>query len=408
MINDNAITTVLLCSMLGLTDKKLKPYTNIRWNELEIKITNSKFQEPSALLRASREDLVRVLEISDEEGERIFALLQREINVSFLLEELERKGINICTKSDENYPRRLKKILKKYSPPLIFYSGDLSLANTAGIAIVGSRRSDQRAGIFTHELVSLAAQQRFSVFSGGASGIDSIAEEAVLNNGGYAISIVSDSLEKKIIKKEKREKIISGHLLMMSSQLPQSNFSAWRAMDRNKYVYALSSAAFVVSSGAEKSGTFAGATENMKKGWVPTFVYDTDAYSGNKVLINKGACPVGDLSNLSFKQLIEQECSYKNQVSLFNDKTMMAEEESQTVLSLQEKNEVVIDFDLYPVILKSLLDYLSQPKSLEEIKNDLKITQSQANKWLKRAKRDKVILKQNHPVRYVSNQGTSQ
>ena len=45
-------------------------------------------------------------------------------------------------------------------------------------------------------------------------------------------------------------------------------------MEINKYVYSLSNFAVVISSDYNKGGTWAGATENLKHGWVPLFVRD--------------------------------------------------------------------------------------------------------------------------------------
>jgi DNA processing protein len=60
-------------------------------------------------------------------------------------------------------------------------------------------------------------------------------------------------------------------------------------MGRNKLIYALSSAAVVVSSAVDTGGTWAGAIENLRAGWVPLFVRDgQDVPDGNRELIKRG------------------------------------------------------------------------------------------------------------------------
>jgi predicted Rossmann fold nucleotide-binding protein DprA/Smf involved in DNA uptake len=58
-------------------------------------------------------------------------------------------------------------------------------------------------------------------------------------------------------------------------------------MARNKYIYLLSNATVVVSSG-EKGGTWEGAKENLKKDWVPVLVsaHQQPLKAGNKALID--------------------------------------------------------------------------------------------------------------------------
>ena len=48
----------------------------------------------------------------------------------------------------------------------------------------------------------------------------------------------------------------------------------------------------VVASGAETGGTWAGAVEALKNGWVPVFVLEHEKMpAGNQLLLQKGALP---------------------------------------------------------------------------------------------------------------------
>src|SRR5207237_259954 len=69
-----------------------------------------------------------------------------------------------------------------------------------------------------------------------------------------------------------RGAIEAGRLTLMSPYDPDSRFTVWNAMDRNKDVYALSDCGIVVSSDFDKGGTWAGAVENLGADWVPLFV----------------------------------------------------------------------------------------------------------------------------------------
>ena len=62
-------------------------------------------------------------------------------------------------------------------------------------------------------------------------------------------------------------------------------------MGRNKLIYALADVAVVVSSAEGSGGTWTGAVEALKAGWVPVLVRDdadTAMPAGNAALIGKG------------------------------------------------------------------------------------------------------------------------
>ena len=64
-------------------------------------------------------------------------------------------------------------------------------------------------------------------------------------------------------------------------------------MGRNKLIYALSDVAVVVSSADGSGGTWTGAVEALKGGWVPVLVRDDPGVpAGNRSLIRLGAVPL--------------------------------------------------------------------------------------------------------------------
>lgn len=317
MFTDNAYATILMCSYLGVKDGNYRPYTALQWSELGSKIVNSTIGEPSGLLNMDAESISKNLNLGLEESERIVELISRGANIAFLLEEMSRKGIYVITRSDKKYPSKLKSLLKKNSPPVLYYCGDLSLANKIGIGIVGSRNIDEEATSFAKDLAEKAAKEGLVVFSGGAKGIDTISEAAALCNNGSVVSVLSDSLSKKIKNKDVRENILNGKLLLLSAVNPDAPFSAAGAMNRNKYIYSLSNGTFVVASDYNKGGTWTGASENIKNEWANTFVWNNKKYNGNAELIKKGGISVDSIGNISIRDLISTRIDKRNQINIF-------------------------------------------------------------------------------------------
>ncbi len=303
-LSDNAKVTILLCSYLAINNNDVLPLSTKEWNELVDSIIKSNIKEPSNLLGLSVADIERELNIDTSFAERIYKLLSKAINLASVLERYEQVGIYVVTRSDKKYPIKLKKRLKRKAPQVLFYCGNIDLANTKGISVVGSRHIDNSIENYTSVLAEKAAKENLTVFSGGAKGVDSISQQTALKHNGTVVSVVSDSLLKKVRMQENINAIINDKLLLISAVNPDAGFTVANAMSRNKYIYTLSDYAFVISSDYNKGGTWFGATENIRNNWVKTFVWDNKLTKGNSELIKKGAIPISN--NYSLSELLEQ------------------------------------------------------------------------------------------------------
>jgi len=236
-----------------------------------------------------------------------------------VIKELEQKSIYVITQSDDAYPNRLRRLLKK-APPLLYYCGNIALANMNSVAIVGSRIIDAEAEQYAVSLAKKAVAEGYVVCSGGAIGIDRISETAALNSGGCCISFLADSMIKKSQQPEIRDAVMNGKMLLLSAVKPDAPFNTGNAMSRNRYIYAMSQCAFVVASTYNKGGTWAGASESIKSRLINTYVWDNPKYDGNKQLIIKGGVEIGDPELFSIADLANAEVqTYPEQLSLFED-----------------------------------------------------------------------------------------
>ena len=410
-LNQDSLVTLLLCSDLELSPemkKRYKPYTLTQWNRLAKIIMNSSLQKPSALLNIKKEVLRDELLLSDAEINRIDFLLKRGGNIAIEIERLESLGIYITTRAEENYPNRLKKTLKKYSPPIIYYSGNLDLANRKAVAIVGSRDVDNDGVLFTKKFASKCAREGYVIVSGGAKGVDSIAENTSITENGCAISIVSNNLNKKIKEKSVRNAILEGQLLVMSTVNPDAHFTVYRAMDRNKYIYGLSQYAVVVSSSYDKGGTWNGATENLKRKWVPLYVRNDEGIPlGNKKLMELGANPINleeikknDISiEEFFKNNIEKKYN-QEEIQQLDIYSLNKKSENEEISKVMEENNNEF-LDVYDVVLPYIKQAIVEPKNQKELSEILNVNKTQISTWIKRAMEENEIKKLSNPVRYA-------
>lgn len=283
---DNEISVILLCSYIGVSkDLNVKPLSLGEWNKLFDLILKAKL-EPRIVFNSDGLDL-KNMGYDQQFVERVNKLVDRGAAFSFEIQEYEKKGINVVTEINKDYPIMLKRQLKKKKPPILFYSGDLSLANKVGIGVVGSRNISTEGFDFTKDLVEKASKEKLIIYSGGAKGVDETAETVALNTGGAVVSYIADSLVSKIKKPAVASNIANGSMLLLSDQKPDAGFSAGRAMNRNKYIYASAYGTFVVESDYNKGGTWSGATDAIKNKWGRVFVHE-NSLEGNKKLIELG------------------------------------------------------------------------------------------------------------------------
>lgn len=290
-MNRNSEAITIFCSHL-CTAADVRPFEPKEWSDFASRLVQLKLQ-PGDLLDFDRQDFEYLLSNNEEESARMMRLIDRSASLRFEIEKYDSMGIRIVTRADADYPKQLKKKLGAGCPPLFYAAGDLSLLNRECVGYVGSRDADASDIEFTRRAVSLTAGNGYAVVSGGAKGIDSISAAAAMSEGTAVIEYLSDSMQRKMRDSGLVGEIRDGRVLLMSVVVPTAGFNVGVAMMRNRYIYAQSSGTVVIRTDKGKGGTWAGATENLRHAWCPTFCRDCE-YPGNQELIRRGAIPVSD------------------------------------------------------------------------------------------------------------------
>ena len=284
-LTDDTKATVLLCAVLG-KDQTAKPLTQSEYNTLVRGLVANNLR-PADLLQ--KENVIVVVKDSGLDCDRVEMLLGRGVQLGFALEEWQRSGIWIVSRSDVDYPSRMKDHLKDKAPPLFFGVGDKSLLTGGGVAIVGSRKVDSEGEAFTRKAAELCVANRMEVVSGGAKGVDQIAMNTALDAGGIAIGVLAENLLRKSLDRTARNAIADGRLLLISPYHPNASFSVGTAMARNKLIYAMADFGLVVQCEYKTGGTWAGAEEELKRDNAhPVFVRKSKV-KGNCRLMELGA-----------------------------------------------------------------------------------------------------------------------
>ena len=210
------------------------------------------------------EDLMG-LGYSETMAQRITALLNEWQLLEEYLRDGKKCGCIPLSRVSEGYPEVLRKRLGLDGPASLWAKGNLQLLNTPMISLVGSReiRADNKA--FAWEAGVQAAMAGITLVSGNARGADRIAQTACLQNGGKVISVAADGLADK-----KAEESV----LFLSEDGFDMEFSAQRALSRNRVIHALGEKTFVAQVDLQSGGTWDGSIKNLKNHWSPLFCFD--------------------------------------------------------------------------------------------------------------------------------------
>ena len=283
---------LLLCGRFGGEKQEAYPPLAPReYGELAKWLKALALRPSDLLTDAGRAALASVQE-ARLERKRVEFLLGRGTAMALALERWARGGLWVISRADVgSFPQRLKDRLKNAAPPLLYGAGDKALLEKGGLAIIGSRDASESALSFTRGIAAQCANEGLAVVSGGARGVDAAAMQGATEAGGYCIGVLASDLLKTSVNRQNRIGLQEGRLVLVSPFYPEAGFNAGNAMGRNRYIYTLADQALVIDSALRSGGTWEGAVENLKHGWVPLYVRTPGEGAGNAALVAEGALP---------------------------------------------------------------------------------------------------------------------
>jgi DNA processing protein len=101
-------------------------------------------------------------------------------------------GARLTTVLDDDYPMNLRLIYNL--PPFLFVRGRLRKDDAKSVAVVGTRSASDEGLRHAAKLASLLAEQKVTVLSGLARGVDTAAHEATLAAEGRTIAVIGTGI----------------------------------------------------------------------------------------------------------------------------------------------------------------------------------------------------------------------
>ena len=211
-----------------------------------------------------------------------------------ILTDCAAKDIQILTLSDSCYPSKLR---NTYDPPIVLYcKGKLpNWEKTPVIGMVGTRKSSPYGMRAARSYGAQIAACGGAVISGGAAGIDTMAQEGALEAAGTVLCVFGCGVDVYYPARNKslfEEIAVRGCLI--SEYPPKTEPLRWHFPRRNRIVSGMSRGILVVEAG-HRSGaleTAGKALEHNRDVFAVPGPIDSPDYVGTNNLIKDGAYAV--------------------------------------------------------------------------------------------------------------------
>lgn len=249
--------------------------------------------------------------LTSSHTEFLSGLVDRDIAKQFYdktVEKLHETGIDhfgIRISGTLDYPSTLRDADHRLA--LLYYLGNWDLVFSRGVSVVGTRHPSPEGMKRARRLVKGLVDAKFTIFSGLAAGIDTVAHQTAIEEGGSTVAVIGTPLWLRYPKENSDlyAKIAKDHLLisqvpMLSYQQKDIKFNRIYFPERNKTMSALSEATIIVEAG-ETSGTLIQARAALKQGrkvFILNNNFENPQLTWPHKLLKAGAKRVCDLEDI--------------------------------------------------------------------------------------------------------------
>ena len=203
------------------------------------------------------------------------------------------------------YPQKLRDAV--YPIELLYYQGWWDLVSSRSVAVVGTRKPTNEGIARTRKLVRHLVEDNFTIVSGLATGVDTVAHETAISKDGRTIAGIGTPLSHSYPKDNTQLQRYIAENFLLISQVPvrryeNQNYRVNRFFfpERNITMSALTEATIIVEAG-ETSGTLIQARAALKQGR-KLFILDSCFRNKNlswpQKFAEKGAIRVTDYDDI--------------------------------------------------------------------------------------------------------------
>lgn len=208
------------------------------------------------------------------------------------LELIKRYNVSWTTLLDAEYPALLKEI--HAPPPVLYWRGNpVWQTTTKTIAFVGARKGTSYGKRAVDAVVPTLVAAGYTIVSGGAYGIDTMAHGAALASGGSTIVVIGAGLLIPYLAGNQKlfDQAVAAGSVVVSAFPLKHGADKWTFPVRNRIIAGLSQGCVVVQA-AKKSGALITSSYALQEGRQVFAVpgpFDDELSAGCLNLIKEGA-----------------------------------------------------------------------------------------------------------------------
>ena len=251
------------------------------------------YEELAELMKGMKEKAIQKVTLSDLNN--AYQCARRIIEASNAAQ------IGLVGFFDPEFPDVLRKAINedgKLDPPLLlWYRGDLSIAQLPGLAVIGTREATPEGVVGGEYLSGQFAKRGFNIVSGLAVGCDTCGHKGALKVGGKTTAFLANGLDHDSIhppeNQDLAEEIVNNGGLLLSEYRIGSIVNRYNLVARDRLQAGLSMATLVIQTG-EVGGTMHAAMTTVKANKpLYTMLFKDEATNkhekclGNALLVNK-------------------------------------------------------------------------------------------------------------------------
>lgn len=227
-----------LITLLSL--KGVGPQTAERWA--------GRFQTLGEILEADPQALGKVPAAAQDSIRDKAAWRHAHQHALEVLDKASHHGVAVLGVRDSGYPELLKGIADR---PLVVYVRGQLTPGRRSVACIGTREPSRFGIEVTKRLTAMLARERWSVVSGLALGVDSLAHEAALDAGGHTVAVLANGLDTIYPRNNAAlaERILEGGGALLSEQPFGERAIPRHLVQRDRLQSGLAVATFVMQTG---------------------------------------------------------------------------------------------------------------------------------------------------------------
>ncbi|MDR0850254.1 MAG: DNA-processing protein DprA [Christensenellaceae bacterium] len=287
MLNENDLCLVWLDSFMQLSYKKKQALLLM-------------VEEPKDLRKnfeTMKDELVPVLSAS------LFNIMLSSIKQNTLrsvLDDIDQKDIKVVTMTGTDYPERLKQI---GDPPLVLYcKGDTRLLKSRCFAVVGTRYITNYGKIVTEKFSKDLCDAGFTIVSGLAPGVDSIAHQTTLERKGKTIAVFAGAYD-NIYPASNHDLALDIEMngLLIWEFQPGLALRNFHFPVRNRIIAGLSEGVLITEAGAKSGALYTknyAIENNIDVFAVPGNITSSASMGTNRAIACSHAIPVVDITDI--------------------------------------------------------------------------------------------------------------